>query len=132
MIVKQATHTEEGEKILSCRDCGAIKNEMIANLTEHTFGGWLVSENETHSRDCICGEKETEACRWNDGTVIKEPTYSEKGSKIFLCTVCGAEKTEEIPMRSINIFLIPIAVGFGALIIGVILTRIILKKGKYL
>jgi hypothetical protein len=31
---------------------------------------------------------------WDDGVVTKEPTLNEKGEKTFICTVCGATKTE--------------------------------------
>lgn len=33
---------------------------------------------------------------WDEGTVTKEPTETEKGEKTFTCTVCGETKTEEI------------------------------------
>ena len=35
---------------------------------------------------------------WNDGVVQKEATTTAVGEKLYTCTVCGATKTEEIPM----------------------------------
>lgn len=34
---------------------------------------------------------------WDQGTVAKQPTATEKGERVFTCTVCGATRTEEIP-----------------------------------
>lgn len=35
--------------------------------------------------------------KWDEGTVITEPTCGEDGEKEFKCTVCGETKTEKIP-----------------------------------
>ena len=94
VISKMPTHLEEGEKQISCKDCGAVKIESIEQLTEHTFGEWISSAQGQHSRSCVCGESETESCVWNDGTVMKEPTYKEEGYSSFICVICGSEKTE--------------------------------------
>ena len=37
---------------------------------------------------------------WNDGTVTKNSTCNAQGEKTFICTDCGAEKTEPIPINS--------------------------------
>ena len=36
---------------------------------------------------------------WDEGKVTKEPTCTEKGEKLYTCTVCGETKTEEIPAK---------------------------------
>ena len=43
---------------------------------------------------------ETDYCDhvWDDGTVIEQPTYTSEGVKKYVCTKCGEEKTESIPV----------------------------------
>ena len=41
-------------------------------------------------------EEEIHVHTWDEGTVTKEPTEAEPGTKVYKCTVCGYEKTEEI------------------------------------
>lgn len=36
---------------------------------------------------------------WDEGTVTKEPTTTQEGVKTYTCTVCGASRTESIPVR---------------------------------
>lgn len=35
---------------------------------------------------------------WDDGVIQTEPTTTATGVKLYTCTVCGATKTEELPM----------------------------------
>ncbi len=35
---------------------------------------------------------------WDDGVVTKQPTCQEQGVKTYTCTICGATKTEPIPV----------------------------------
>lgn len=37
--------------------------------------------------------------KWNKGTVTKKPTATKTGVKTYKCTVCGATKTEVIPVE---------------------------------
>ena len=48
----------------------------------------------TCSHNVVSGKA---AHEWNEGTVTKEATETEKGEKTYTCTVCGYVKTEEIP-----------------------------------
>ena len=43
---------------------------------------------------------ECEEHTWNDGVIVKEPTCTSKGEKLFTCTACGATETKEIDMIS--------------------------------
>ena len=62
-------------------------------------------KGNTEGTKCsVCGEifvapEEIEATGhvWDEGKVIKEPTETEKGSKVYTCKVCGGIREEEIP-----------------------------------
>ena len=45
----------------------------------------------------ICFDEPAHEHTWNDGEQTKDPTCTEKGEKLFTCTVCGETKTEPIP-----------------------------------
>ena len=49
---------------------------------------WL-SDNNTHWRECACGEKIDESAHAFEWVVDKAPTATEVGSKHQQCTVCG-------------------------------------------
>lgn len=71
VITKEATETEEGIKIYTCKRCGETKTESIPMVSHH----------------------------WDQGTVTKEPTCTENGKKTHHCTDEGCDKTwiETIP-----------------------------------
>ncbi len=51
---------------------------------------------------CSCGNKYTETIealghKWNDGTVIKQPTCTVQGEKSYFCKDCYTTKTELVP-----------------------------------
>ncbi len=67
----------------------------------HNIGSeWQTSETE-HWKVCDgCDELFEKAVHtFDNGTVTKEATHTEKGTKTFTCTVCGYEKTEEIAAK---------------------------------
>ena len=68
-VTKEPTCTEKGEKVVTCKLCGATKTVEIP-AKGHT---------------------------WDEGKVTTEATCTEKGVKTFTCTVCGETRTEEIP-----------------------------------
>lgn len=80
-----------------CTDCGF----EIAPALGHTHSyeeGWQQDE-DGHWQVCICGESsEKQPHSWDEGLVTKEPTETEAGSILYLCTDCGREKTEELPV----------------------------------
>ena len=70
---KEATCKEDGYTgDVYCKDCGEklFNGKTIAKTTEHT---------------------------WDDGKVTKAATCTEKGLKLYTCTVCDKVRTEEIP-----------------------------------
>lgn len=93
--------TEDGTKTAICDVCRTASDTVTdeGSATGHSYGSWAdCKDGENHKHTCqTCGHEETEAHRWDDGKVIKEPGASEKGEKTYTCSVCGAEKTETLP-----------------------------------
>ena len=100
VITKEATHTELGIKTYTCADCGYTETEDIAKLPEHTFGNWISDDATNHAKHCECGETIKEEHKFNDGTVTKEPTESEKGQKVYICEICKYVKVEAIEFEN--------------------------------
>lgn len=64
----------------------------------HSYSGWSKSSDSKHTRTCsVCGNVETANHSWNNGSVTKNATCKESGTKRYTCTACNAEKTEVIP-----------------------------------
>ena len=105
VVTKEATHLETGVKTFTCTDlCGYYYTEDIPKTAEHQWGEWLNNNNGTHSRFCACNEVETKDCEWDDGVVDEPPTHTELGTMRFTCTVCKANRTEEIPKTAEHSF----------------------------
>ena len=65
----------------------------------HDFGTEWLHDASAHWQQCDCGTVSIpEAHIWSEGTVVKEPTASEMGEMLYICTSCDAEKRESIPM----------------------------------
>lgn len=63
----------------------------------HTFGNYTNVNASTHKRVCsACGFEETKNHTWNGGTVTKQASCKESGTRHFTCTACGAAKDETI------------------------------------
>ena len=115
-----------------CKDCG-YKTQAADH--SHSYTGDWTWDVTGHWKTCECGHKgDVEAHSWDDGRVAKKPTDTEDGARTYKCTVCGAEKSEIIPMGTVitNSFpwLILLMVG-GAVIVGVVIFVIVgVAKGK--
>ena len=108
---KDATCTEDGYTTSVCKNCGDEKKETIkATGHQHTEvrgtkKATCIEEGytgDTYCTDCgnmISTGKKIEKTdhTWDNGTVTKDPTCTEKGSKTYTCSVCQKTKTEEIP-----------------------------------
>lgn len=76
-VVVEATHTKEGEKAFTCRNCGAVKTEPIAKTTEHTFpykpqdSDYEIVEE---AKDGNVGKRRLK-CSANDGYLAAEQEY---------------------------------------------------------
>ena len=98
-VTTPATHTTDGVKTYTCSKCGATYTETIpADADAHTWGKWTwVNGTQTHSRECACGENESEDCTLTWKTT-KNPTATKAGEKVLWCAECKhVYKTETIP-----------------------------------
>ena len=111
VVTKEASCTEKGVRTYTCTVCNETKTVEIP-MTDH--------ETELRNKkDASCKEEGytgDEVCKncnqvikagqtiaktehsWNEGTVTKEASCKEKGSKTVTCTVCNETQTVEIPM----------------------------------
>ncbi len=97
-VTKASTHTSEGQKTFTCKDCGYTNNEMIAaDVDSHSFGAWKDSgDGKNHMRSCYCGKTETKKHRLDGGSITKEATHFSDGEKTIKCADCGYSKIETI------------------------------------
>ena len=98
-----ATCTADGKKTFTCTVCSAIKTETIAKLG-HDWNGWVKVDatNDTDgswTRTCKNDANHIETVvipkgdhKWDDGTVTKEASCTETGTKVYKCRThenCG-------------------------------------------
>ena len=85
VVTEQPTHVEPGTKTYTCTVCGNTRMEDIPVTPDHTWGDWGTNnDGRTHTRECKCGETETEAHSWSNWA--DESATSRKRE----CSVCGA------------------------------------------
>ena len=75
----------------------ASSGKVSVTCKSHHFGSYTKVNDNQHSRTCsACGHVETTNHSWNGGTVTKQATCKESGTKEYTCTACGAKKTETV------------------------------------
>ena len=76
---------------------GSGSKAVKITCASHTFGAYTNVNASTHKRVCsACGYEETAGHTWNGGTITKQASCKESGTKHFTCTACSAEKDETI------------------------------------
>jgi len=76
---------------------GYLKERLIVDVEhEHSYGDWIVDDDENHKMECLCGDKITEPHTWDEGVVTKEATETQEGEMTYTCSVCGHTITEVI------------------------------------
>lgn len=105
-ITTPATCIAEGEKTVTCTDCGATKSATVA-LTAHPYGENWSSDKDGHYHACTtkgCSEKVDQAAH-----TFGE--WSTEGRISRLCTVCSYE--ELAPALSTGVTTVTTTVGGG-------------------
>ena len=81
-----------------------LLNLGSSSLALHTFKSWCTDKERTFPITRIepgtYGDITLYASfehPWNNGVIIKQPTYTEDGMKMYTCTSCGEIKYEVIP-----------------------------------
>ena len=112
-VDKESTCEETGLKSIYCKRCDEKKDETTIPAKGHVKGKVKI-ENATEavceaggSYDevvycTVCNKEisrktiktEAKGHKWDSGKITKEPTYTEQGTRIYTCTVCGKTKTE--------------------------------------
>ena len=97
-IEKAPTCTEEGSIVYSCMTCGRSTRRTLAKTAHNKSNDWDFDEHE-HWRDClVCGDEfDRGAHEYSTSYVTKEPTCTEKGTLVSVCSVCGGYIKTEIP-----------------------------------
>ena len=77
-----------------CSVCG------YAAPHEHTFSDEWTSDKSGHWHAATCEHTGVTSGfashEWDGGEVVKEPTCTAEGERLYTCTVCGYERTESI------------------------------------
>ncbi len=79
-VTAEPSHTTYGEMTYTCSICSTTRVEQIDMLEGHTFGEWVSFDENTHKRECVCGETETEVHVFDAETKccicgLLDPTY---------------------------------------------------------
>jgi len=105
---KPASCKETGNKLYTCLDCGATKNETIAKTNNHTFGGWSQtsapsctgkgSESHTCSTCQKVESRDIKATGHSTGgwTTTKEAKCTTAGEQTRSCSKCSHKETKSI------------------------------------
>ena len=100
-VIKSPTCVETGEEKLACDVCGAEKNATLP-LINHDFSEEYKPNGDVHSLFCnVCSATSMDHPHsWKSVEITTAPTCTDEGVEAFECIVCGAEKSEKIPMLS--------------------------------
>lgn len=98
LTIKDATETEDGEKLFTCV-CGQTKKVPIPAISHiHQYSSEWTYDETHHWHVTTCGHDDAISKAehaWEDGVVTKEPTVTKKGEKTYACS-CGTTKTETV------------------------------------
>ena len=94
-VEKEASCTISGLMKYTCTVCKTTKTETI-KATGHK---WTAASCTEAKKCSVCGAKDGKPLghSYDKGVVKKAATCTTKGSKVFTCTRCKTQKTEDIP-----------------------------------
>lgn len=108
-VSKEATCTQNGERVRVCSVCG-MEEEDVIKASGHSLGAWSTVKaptctvNGSQSRSCSqCTFVETNGLSakghsYGAEVVVKDPTQTETGMKTRTCGSCGDVVEEVIPV----------------------------------
>ena len=116
-ILKEATCTEDGERLFSCSYCGDDQREAIP-ATGHDYeiigasAANCTSDGTTVKQCKNCGDTVTEVIpayghKFTDWTVDVKPTAESNGRWMRYCSNCGDREYQEIPATPLSIYQYP-------------------------
>ncbi len=94
---KEPTEKEEGSRERVCTVCAFKEVETLPVIDHaHKFGDWM-SDDNSHWKECECGEKSEEAEHtFGEWKITKEPTEKEEGEETRKCEICGKTETRAV------------------------------------
>ncbi len=102
IITVQPTEEKDGEKTLTCIECGYKSIRSVTRLTHtHKFDNSVWEKDDlNHWHPATCdhhSERDSLAPHsWNGGVVTTPAGYGTAGEKTFTCSVCSRTKVEPI------------------------------------
>ena len=104
---------EAGTRTYTCTVCGAKQTEPVPALGHDWHRSEIppscIRPGYTVDACWRCGlEIETTGApalghAWDEGTVTRPPTKTQPGERLYRCTRCGTQRTEEIPFRFVDV-----------------------------
>ena len=96
-VVRAASCQQEGQIDYTCTVCGRVYSRIIPR-TDHNKAAEWASDTSYHWHVCLdCGEIfDKSPHSFGEPTILKEPTCTEKGIAVRICTVCGGFERYEI------------------------------------
>ncbi len=102
VITVQPTEEKDGEKTLTCTECGYKSIRSVTRLTHtHKFDNSVWEKDDlNHWHPATCdhhSERDSVAPHsWNGGVVTTPEGYGTAGEKTFTCSVCSKTRVEPI------------------------------------
>ena len=102
IITVQPTEEKDGEKTLTCIECGYKSIRSVTRLTHtHKFDNSVWEKDDlNHWHPATCdhhSERDSVAPHsWNGGVVTTPEGYGTAGEKTFTCSVCSKTRVEPI------------------------------------
>ena len=90
--------------------CGEKGTETFAygEPAGHTFSPEWTVNADYHWHADTCGHPDVTSDygphAWDAGVITVQPTHTSEGTKVYTCTVCGAQKSETLPASAEHVF----------------------------
>ena len=85
------------ETYYTCSGCKEYTTYKEILALGHDYGESYQANGDVHSIFCSrCSDTSDESHSWIKGSVVSEPTCTDNGSEIYVCTVCNAVRSSVI------------------------------------